>query len=67
MWEDLVEVVESDMREFRTEEKADLVISELLGGFSDNELSPECLDAAVHLMKGWQSFIPKRRRDGRVV
>lgn len=31
-------------------EKADIMVSELLGSFGDNELSPECLDGAqVHL------------------
>ena len=47
-----MEIYESDMRDFHCEDKADLVISELLGGFGDNELSPECLDGATHLMKG---------------
>lgn len=48
-----VTVVNSYMNEFRVPEnlKADIVVSELLGAFGDNELSPECLDGAVHLMK----------------
>lgn len=33
-------------------EKADIFVSELLGSFGDNELSPECLDGAQHLLKG---------------
>lgn len=40
----LVEIVQSDMRSWDAPVKADLVISELLGSFADNELSPECLD-----------------------
>jgi len=31
------------MREIELEKKADIVVSELLGSFGDNELSPECL------------------------
>ncbi|KHJ39964.1 hypothetical protein D918_09983 [Trichuris suis] len=31
--------------------KADIMISEMLGSFGDNELSPECLDGALHLLK----------------
>ncbi|RMZ77666.1 hypothetical protein DV738_g4264, partial [Chaetothyriales sp. CBS 135597] len=30
--------------------KIDILISELLGSFADNELSPECLDGIQHLM-----------------
>lgn len=45
-------VVHDDMRHYEPKEKADMVISELLGGFGCNELSPECLDASTHkLMK----------------
>lgn len=41
-----VEVVMSDIRSFetRSEQFFDLVVSELLGSFGDNELSPESLD-----------------------
>jgi protein arginine N-methyltransferase 5 len=28
------------------DDKADIMVSELLGSFGDNELSPECLDGA---------------------
>ena len=31
--------------------KADIVVSELLGSFGDNELSPECLDGAQAFLK----------------
>lgn len=31
--------------------QADILVSELLGSFGDNELSPECLDGAQRLLK----------------
>ena len=34
------------------EVQADLLVSELLGSFGDNELSPECLDGAQRFLKG---------------
>lgn len=34
------------MRYWEAPEKADIIVSELLGSFGDNELSPECLDGA---------------------
>ena len=30
--------------------KVDIIVSELLGSFGDNELSPECLDGAQHML-----------------
>ena len=45
-------VVPRDMREWRAPEAADLLVSELLGSFGDNELSPECLDGAQPCLKG---------------
>jgi len=50
-WLDKVEVVHSDMRDFNPPVKADLLVSELLGSFGDNELSPECLDGAQRFLK----------------
>ena len=38
------EVVQADMRVWNPIEKPDIIASELLGSFSDNELSPECID-----------------------
>jgi protein arginine N-methyltransferase 5 len=52
MWGDQVTVISSDMREWQPPVKADILVSELLGSFGDNELSPECLDGAQHLLKG---------------
>uniref|UniRef100_T1JI27 Protein arginine N-methyltransferase n=1 Tax=Strigamia maritima TaxID=126957 RepID=T1JI27_STRMM len=51
MWGDAVTVISSDMREWDTDEKADILVSELLGSFGDNELSPECLDGAQKFLK----------------
>ncbi|XP_061587228.1 protein arginine N-methyltransferase 5 [Cololabis saira] len=50
-WGDQVTVVSCDMREWAAPEKADIIVSELLGSFGDNELSPECLDGAQHFLK----------------
>eukprot|EP00795_Rhopilema_esculentum_P001486 gene1486-15920_t len=50
-WNGAVTVVSSDMRDFNPTEKADILVSELLGSFGDNELSPECLDGAQKYLK----------------
>ncbi|XP_047327783.1 protein arginine N-methyltransferase 1.5 [Impatiens glandulifera] len=50
-WEKLVTIVSSDMRCWNAPEKADILVSELLGSFGDNELSPECLDGAQRFLK----------------
>ena len=39
-WGSQVTVVSSDMREWVAPEKADIIVSELLGSFADNELWP---------------------------
>jgi protein arginine N-methyltransferase 5 len=39
------------MREWDAPELADILVSELLGSFGDNELSPECLDGARRFLK----------------
>ncbi|KAH8232850.1 hypothetical protein KR026_001038 [Drosophila bipectinata] len=46
-----VHIFSKDMRDFSPPEKADILVSELLGSFGDNELSPECLDCAQKLLK----------------
>ncbi|CEG38483.1 protein arginine n [Plasmopara halstedii] len=48
---DNVTIVASDMRNWRTDERADIMVSELLGSFGDNELSPECLDGAQNFLQ----------------
>ena len=49
-WGDLVTIIDCDMRTWNAPEKADILISELLGSFGDNELSPECLDGAQRFL-----------------
>lgn len=51
-WGERVTVIAKDMREWEPSEKADILVSELLGSVGDNELSPECLDGAQRLLKG---------------
>ena len=53
-----VRVVEADMRAWAAPEQADVLVSELLGSFGDNELSPECLDGAQRLLKPRGVSIP---------
>jgi len=61
-WAECVTVVSSDMREWQRHEaapvKADILISELLGSWGDNELSPECLDGAQLYLKEGGISIP---------
>ncbi|CAG9761607.1 unnamed protein product [Ceutorhynchus assimilis] len=45
-WDSQVTLVKTDMRSWEAPELADVLVSELLGSFGDNELSPECLDGA---------------------
>ena len=50
-WSDHVTIVPHDIRTWEAPEKADIIVSELLGSFGDNELSPECLDSAQRFLK----------------
>ncbi|KAJ7518054.1 hypothetical protein O6H91_21G052500 [Diphasiastrum complanatum] len=50
-WEEMVNIVSCDMRQWNAPEQADILVSELLGSFGDNELSPECLDGAQRFLK----------------
>ncbi|CAG9467797.1 unnamed protein product [Pedinophyceae sp. YPF-701] len=50
-WGDRVVLVCEDMRTWQFPEAADLILSELLGSFGDNELSPECLDGAMRALR----------------
>jgi protein arginine N-methyltransferase 5 len=47
-WRGIVSVVQTDARNIKLSQldgnQIDIVVSELLGSFGDNELSPECLD-----------------------
>ncbi|KER23413.1 hypothetical protein T265_08688 [Opisthorchis viverrini] len=53
-----VHLVSGDMRRLNMPEKADIFVSELLGSFGDNELSPECLDGAQPYLKADGISIP---------
>lgn len=57
-WGEQVTVVSCDMRQWEAPVKADIVVSELLGSFGDNELSPECLDGAQRFLKEGGVSIP---------
>eukprot|EP01087_Luapelamoeba_hula_P005205 TRINITY_DN15289_c0_g1_i1.p1 TRINITY_DN15289_c0_g1~~TRINITY_DN15289_c0_g1_i1.p1 ORF type:complete len:609 (-),score=84.79 TRINITY_DN15289_c0_g1_i1:32-1858(-) len=57
-WGDMVTIVDQDMRKWEAPEKADILVSELLGSFGDNELSPECLDGAQSFLKEGGISIP---------
>ncbi|RKO88215.1 protein arginine N-methyltransferase, partial [Blyttiomyces helicus] len=57
-WGDRVTVVHCDMRYWEAPEKTDILVSELLGSFGDNELSPECLDGAQRFLKADGISIP---------
>lgn len=50
-WGDSVQLLFGDMRHVELPELVDILISELLGSFGDNELSPECLDGAMRFLK----------------
>ncbi|KAF8899935.1 shk1 kinase-binding protein 1 [Gymnopilus junonius] len=50
-WDNKVHLVFGDMRVVNVPEKANILVSELLGSFGDNELSPECLDGAARFLK----------------
>ncbi|KAF5400271.1 Protein arginine N-methyltransferase [Paragonimus heterotremus] len=58
-WHDKdVHLCGGDMRNLDISEKADIFVSELLGSFGDNELSPECLDGAQPHLKADGISIP---------
>ncbi|KAF7330502.1 Protein arginine N-methyltransferase [Mycena venus] len=57
-WGDRVTLIFGDMRFIEVPEEADILISELLGSFGDNELSPECLDGAMRFLKSDGISIP---------
>ncbi|CAH2013033.1 unnamed protein product [Acanthoscelides obtectus] len=58
-WNNQVTLVSEDMRIYEPPEKADILVSELLGSFGDNELSPECLDGAQRILKKTGICIPQ--------
>lgn len=46
-----VTIIEQDIRAWHPIELADIIVSELLGSWGDNELSPECLDGAQKCLR----------------
>ncbi|XP_050532526.1 protein arginine N-methyltransferase 5-like [Daktulosphaira vitifoliae] len=58
LWGDSVQIVFTDGRDWDPPEKCDIMVSELLGSFGDNELSPECLDGAQKCLKDDGISIP---------
>lgn len=65
-WKRRVTIIESDMRSLpgiakdRGFEQPDIIVSELLGSFGDNELSPECLDGVTGFLKPTTISIPQK-------
>mmetsp|Transcript_8642 Transcript_8642/g.15621 ORF Transcript_8642/g.15621 Transcript_8642/m.15621 type:complete len:680 (-) Transcript_8642:2030-4069(-) len=57
-WKRVVRVVSADMRDWKAPKLADVVVSELLGSFGDNELSPECLSTAMRFLRSDGVSIP---------
>ena len=68
LWANRVTIVPGDMRDpavgsgANAVPQADIVVSELLGSFGDNELSPECLDGAQRFVRGFDDDTPGARR-----
>jgi protein arginine N-methyltransferase 5 len=57
--EDLVTLIAGDMRHVSVDKlQGDILMSELLGSFGDNELSPECLIPTAKYLKPGGIFIP---------
>lgn len=57
-WGGQVQVQEADMRTLAETPRFDLTVSELLGGFGDNELSPECLQGMQRWLRPGGASLP---------
>lgn len=58
----------TDMRSWQCPKPVDILVSELLGSFGDNELSPECLDGAQRVLNRSSSHLDQLlNRQPRVV
>ena len=57
-WQGQVRLFNEDMRSWQPPNLVDILISELLGSFGDNELSPECLDGAQRVLNRNVSLLP---------
>uniref|UniRef100_A0A914ZAG4 Protein arginine N-methyltransferase n=1 Tax=Panagrolaimus superbus TaxID=310955 RepID=A0A914ZAG4_9BILA len=61
LWHRKVRIIEGDMRFVLNDEnlpKADIIVSELLGSFGDNELAPECWQSSLPILKESTECIP---------
>jgi protein arginine N-methyltransferase 5 len=59
-WHSSVEILNIDMRDWAPRESYNLIISELLGSFGCNELSPECLKPLEKFLdRSHGTFIPQ--------
>ncbi|RVX68971.1 hypothetical protein B0A52_08038 [Exophiala mesophila] len=60
-WNHRVNIVHCNIRSWAGPRagQIDIVVSEMLGDFRDNELAPECLDGALHLLAPWGVCIPQ--------
>ncbi len=60
-WTDVI-VSEGDMRQWTPADgiPVDIMVSELLGSWGDNELSPECLDGVLHYLSPNGICIPQK-------
>ncbi|EWC45687.1 hypothetical protein DRE_05248 [Drechslerella stenobrocha 248] len=50
VWDGRVTLVKTDMRKWEPPSYIHILVSELLGSFADNELSPECLDGVQRVL-----------------
>lgn len=57
-WNGRVDLIFGDIRAVDVDIKADIMVSELLGSFSDNELAPECLLPSLRFLKHDGIMIP---------
>ncbi|VDO58266.1 unnamed protein product, partial [Haemonchus placei] len=66
VWRSRCVIIEADMRDVPAiaaehgYPQPDIIVSELLGSFGDNELSPECLDGITPLLKPSTISIPQK-------
>ncbi|KAH7648297.1 Hs17p [Cryptosporidium bovis] len=55
-----VDIIHSDIRDTILDQNFNIIISELLGSFGDNELAPECLYSAQKFLESGGIMIPQR-------
>ncbi|MEN2496025.1 MAG: Protein arginine N-methyltransferase 5 [Marteilia pararefringens] len=57
-WNNVVKIHHGDVRSWNFDNKIHLIVSELLGSFGDNELSPEILDCTQRFISEFGLYIP---------